>query len=104
MREHFLEMNGCMRQTRITNVVSIVGSDKGMTWLLSYAVPLLTKDSLGLINQLVKPISVSFDLSLLLNLLGKLIQAYRHRSLRLSPLYEATKGAAALCSFLSLRL
>lgn len=90
MSEHFFKMNGCMRQTRNTVVVSIAGNDEGMTWLLSYAVPLLTKDSLGLINQLVKPIPVSFDLSLLLNLLGKLIQAYRHRPLRLSPLYEAT--------------
>jgi hypothetical protein len=90
MSEHFFKMNGCMSQTRNTVVISIAGNDEGMTWLLSYAVPLLTKDSLGLINQLVKPIPVSFDLSLLLNLLGKLIQAYRHRPLRLSPLYEAT--------------
>jgi hypothetical protein len=97
-------MNGGMRQTRITVVISIVGNDEGITWLLSYAVPLLAKNSLGLINQLVKPIPVSLYLSLLLNLLSKLIQAYRHRPLRLSPLYETTKGAAALCSFLSLRL
>jgi len=90
MSEHFFKMNGCMSQTRNTVVISIAGNDEGMTWLLSYAVPLLTKDSLGLINQLVKPIPVSFDLSLLLNLLGKLIQAYRHRPLWLSPLYEAT--------------
>lgn len=90
MSEHFFKMNGCMSQTRNTVVISIAGNDEGMTWLLSYAVPLLTKDSLGLINQLVKPIPVSFDFSLLLNLLGKLIQAYRHSPLRLSPLYEAT--------------
>ena len=88
MREHFLKMKCCMRQTWITVLVSIVGNDERITRLLSDAVPLLTKDSLGFINQLVKPIPVPLDFSLLLNLLGKLIQANRHRPLRLSPLYE----------------